>query len=57
MRITVTDSWGDDLEINTDGTTPNNEVAIYLDYDGDRVFGSNEVDKLIEALQKAKEDL
>lgn len=51
--IKVKDSYGDDLIISK-GYTPEDLPAVHLDYDGERAYGLNELDKLIVALQEAR---
>ncbi|MGX5581914.1 hypothetical protein [Bacillus cereus] len=51
--IKVKDSYGDDITLSQ-GYTPEDLPAVHVDYDGDRAYGLNEIDQLIEGLQEWK---
>lgn len=52
-EITIKDSYGDEFTLSR-GYTPEDLPAVHLDYDGDRAYGLNEIDQLIDALQEWK---
>lgn len=52
-EITIKDSYGDEITLSR-GYTPEDLPAVYIDFDGDRAYGLNEIDKLIEGIQEWK---